>query len=562
MSRLDDRLTRELERAARPASPAGAFERVDHRRGRRARLRKIQAGALVVVVLGGTAGGFALLVDRFDRGSVPADAVLGGLVVLCDDDEGTHLCLAPESAVWGREGGATAAELIELTSGNEIVDAPSVSPDASTIVFSRRDTRTDTTAIWSIGVDGSSLIRLTDPSSGIAVADWSPDGAHLVGVAPGISQLYVMSASGAIERSLDLADLVFPSDPAWSPDGSRILFVAGTAGPDQVKTDVFSIDVDGTNIQDLTNTPTIDEFTAAWSPDGARIVYAASSDEGWTIRLRDADGSNPLPVRSPTGDLLRGGLPEWSPDGTWIGFSSNEPTDGRIVAVTVDGSAIRTIAATTGPFDWIPDPGSVPPSPQPSPDVSNIGLGFPVCNVETFKDDFNRDGVVDTAWTATKAPDAGPCPTFDESFTVVAVDLTGDGVADGSAGLLEHCGMCHPFAATDLDGDGVDELLVIEQWGSVTEYAVFSIHPEQAAEGQALAPISVAPPEMPRPASPRVNPSRSGQEGMRATPRTCDARTTGPTFSSRRPRIRSKALNRTPVVSSTPSSGWSTVGCR
>jgi hypothetical protein len=65
MSRLDDRLTQELERAARPAESAGVFERVDRRRSRRHVLRLVQGAALVVVVLAGTAGGFAFLTDAF-----------------------------------------------------------------------------------------------------------------------------------------------------------------------------------------------------------------------------------------------------------------------------------------------------------------------------------------------------------------------------------------------------------------------------------------------------------------------------------------------------------------
>jgi len=61
MSRLDDRLTHELEHAVRPADPTGAFERIERKRTRRGRMRKIQSGALVVVVLAGTLGGVAVL---------------------------------------------------------------------------------------------------------------------------------------------------------------------------------------------------------------------------------------------------------------------------------------------------------------------------------------------------------------------------------------------------------------------------------------------------------------------------------------------------------------------
>jgi hypothetical protein len=65
MSRLDDRLTQELERIGRPADPAQAFERVDRRRSRLHLKRRIQSAGLVVVVLVGTIGGFVFLSDAF-----------------------------------------------------------------------------------------------------------------------------------------------------------------------------------------------------------------------------------------------------------------------------------------------------------------------------------------------------------------------------------------------------------------------------------------------------------------------------------------------------------------
>ena len=71
MSRLDDRLSRELERAAPPADPTGAFEQVERKRVRRGRVRKLQAGALVVVVLAGTLGGVAVLREAFRSSLTP-----------------------------------------------------------------------------------------------------------------------------------------------------------------------------------------------------------------------------------------------------------------------------------------------------------------------------------------------------------------------------------------------------------------------------------------------------------------------------------------------------------
>ena len=74
MPAFDDRLTRELERAARPGIATGTFERVDRRRARRARIRKVGSGALAVAVLAGTLGGAAILTRAFEGDPVPDTA--------------------------------------------------------------------------------------------------------------------------------------------------------------------------------------------------------------------------------------------------------------------------------------------------------------------------------------------------------------------------------------------------------------------------------------------------------------------------------------------------------
>lgn len=67
MPGFDDRLTRELEHAARPAAPdvVRTFEDVTRRRAHRAVVRRVQTVAVVVALLAGTAGAFVLLDDGF-----------------------------------------------------------------------------------------------------------------------------------------------------------------------------------------------------------------------------------------------------------------------------------------------------------------------------------------------------------------------------------------------------------------------------------------------------------------------------------------------------------------
>jgi hypothetical protein len=129
---------------------------------------------------------------------------------------------------------------------------------------------------------------------------------------------------------------------------------------------------------------------------------------------------------------------------------------------------------------------------------TDIGLGFPVCNVTALERiDFLGDGVDGTAWTYAKQAADGSCPdrSYDGRF-FLAVDFTGDGLADDSWGPFEYCGGCEPYGALDLNADGADELAVLAQWGSTPQYLLFSVRPN--AEGTpSLRPISVAAPGAP-----------------------------------------------------------------
>ncbi|HEY0605480.1 MAG TPA: hypothetical protein VGD58_21340 [Herpetosiphonaceae bacterium] len=69
------------------------------------------------------------------------------------------------------------------------------------------------------------------------------------------------------------------SDPVWSPDGTQIAFVREDARPSAEdlaswRRDIFVMNADGSNVRQLTTTRGFDP-SPAWSPDGKRIVFAS-----------------------------------------------------------------------------------------------------------------------------------------------------------------------------------------------------------------------------------------------------------------------------------------------
>ena len=137
------------------------------------------------------------------------------------------------------------------------------------------------------------------------------------------------------------ARLVLPaaSDPAWSPDGRRLAYLAPGAGG---AADVFVADADGTNRGRLTHTE-LDEASPTWAPDGRRIAV----ERNGSIVLVRADG-----VEGRT--LARGAEPAWSPGGQRIAFSAG----GDLFVVRTRGGRPRRVTsspASESSPSWAPD---------------------------------------------------------------------------------------------------------------------------------------------------------------------------------------------------------------
>jgi dipeptidyl aminopeptidase/acylaminoacyl peptidase len=89
------------------------------------------------------------------------------------------------------------------------------------------------------------------------------------------------------------------SDPAWSPDGSRIAHT----GHRLHNTDIYVMDVNGKHRQRLTTNPS-DDYRPAWSPDGRRIAFTSERDDSAEISVMNADGLRPDTAHAERGRQL------------------------------------------------------------------------------------------------------------------------------------------------------------------------------------------------------------------------------------------------------------------
>lgn len=130
--------------------------------------------------------------------------------------------------------------------------------------------------------------------------------------------------------------------PSVSPNGKRVAFYGKY---DDFKTwSIHTVNIDGTNVQRLTETQHVWDSAPDWSPDGNTIVFAREYpgpdgkrlEEIW---LMDPDGSNKRQLTS-----LEGRSPCFMPDGRIL-FQSKSPSANIFIA-NIDGTGVIQLTDT------------------------------------------------------------------------------------------------------------------------------------------------------------------------------------------------------------------------
>jgi Tol biopolymer transport system component len=85
-----------------------------------------------------------------------------------------------------------------------------------------------------------------------------------------------------------------------------------------VKTEIYTVNPDGTGLTRLTNNKADDEQPAL-SPDGSRVAFCSNRDGNYDIYLMGADGKN---VRRLTKTAYPESDPSFSADGKWVIYTS------------------------------------------------------------------------------------------------------------------------------------------------------------------------------------------------------------------------------------------------
>jgi len=190
---------------------------------------------------------------------------------------------------------------------------PDFSPDGSKIVFCA-GASTFARDIYVVNSDGSDLTRLTSGVGNNVYPAFSPNGRKIVFTSnrTGTSQVWLMNADGSHQRQLTFDPQPKDQVPDWSPDGSKIAYLADTHGIADIVNpswgDIWVMNAAGHNQRQLTSGASW--YGTAWSPDGTRIATIDIPTRTiYTVNARD--GSDAQAVHP-------GGLqfvPGWQPLG-------------------------------------------------------------------------------------------------------------------------------------------------------------------------------------------------------------------------------------------------------
>ena len=303
------------------------------------------------------------------KGSLKQDTVLVNFEVSCasqpeSQDEGWQIAFQRGDYVTLVHEDGSGTHL--LTPGL----APSWSPDGKYLAYAGQGCDWGCAAgISMISPDGSDAGAITSNDSFLDLDPaLSPDGRSItfvrIWLGPDQSYLMVSDLAGTDARVLSIWDPF--STPTWSPDGTQIAFTCEGPGPTWAL-DICVVKTEGgcksyfvnecgqlSGLVHLTSSRFV-ESDPAWSPDGTRIAFTLACYDDSTCPPHVAPSQPYIALLDPlTGSItpmVAGHTPAWSPDGSHLVFAGNVSSPGLKV-ISLDGTGLRSL--TNDPTDTAP----------------------------------------------------------------------------------------------------------------------------------------------------------------------------------------------------------------
>src|SRR5271170_802297 len=228
-----------------------------------------------------------------------------------------------------------------LTSLHTISLTPRWSPDASRIAFTCFEPAHGVVSpqLCMYSADAGKVITFPRFRGTNSSPAWSPDGSHLIFSSSmlGNPELFVTDANGGAPKRLTFANGASTS-PAWNPKtGQSVVFVSDRGGIPKL----YMMNADGTNSAEIDLPDKGYLLDPSWAPNGQILAFSWRRPEGnYDIYVMDATTHQLVEL---TRDSARNERPSWAPDGRHIVFESTRGGTRQIWTMLADGSQARQL---------------------------------------------------------------------------------------------------------------------------------------------------------------------------------------------------------------------------
>jgi len=166
--------------------------------------------------------------------------------------------------------------------------SPSWSPDGSQLMF--MSSMLGNPELFITDASGQRPKRLTFSNGSNTSPSWNPKtGLQVAFVSDrgGIPQLYTMNSDGSSQAKVDLPDMGYVIDPAWSPNGQLLAFSWRRPNGNY---DIYVMEIVTRQLVELTRDVGRNE-RPSWAPDGRHLVFESTRTGTRQIWSMIADGT-------------------------------------------------------------------------------------------------------------------------------------------------------------------------------------------------------------------------------------------------------------------------------